>query len=111
MKIVYYVLLVLLTALFCFAGIVKLQDHPVHWAVFEKAGYSRSFFHGIAVMELLAAAGVWWPAGRTYALAGMFVIMIGAVVTHLKSHDAAWHYIVPVLVMACCWWLYSRQLS
>ncbi|MCW3465478.1 DoxX family protein [Chitinophaga nivalis] len=98
-KITHYFFMAILTVLFCWTGIVKLQDNPVHWAVFEQAGYSRLFFHLIGAVEIGLALAIWWPFLQKTAWLLMGAIMLGAIGTHIKSHDAAWHYIVPVVVL------------
>jgi putative oxidoreductase len=108
-KTIYFLLMTLLSALFLYTGIVKLQDNPIHWAVFQQAGYSKLFFHIIGLIEILLAAGLWWPITKRLTLLGMGAIMLGAIGTHIKSSDAAWHYMVPVVVLILAGILWQRR--
>ncbi|MEV2221853.1 DoxX family protein [Nocardia vinacea] len=62
----------------------------------EHFGYSVSAFRGIGVLEIAGALGVLaglvcWPLGAAAGI-GLVLLMIGAVITHVKAGDSAGEY-------------------
>jgi hypothetical protein len=102
MNIVLWVLQVLLALIFLAAGLIKLvrsreklrsqmawvEDFPT-WAVKSIGGVEILGAGGLIVPGLLHVAVVLTPLAAT----GLVIVMIGAVVTHLRRHE-----IVPAVV-------------
>jgi len=82
---------VLLTLEFAFAGITKLIGQEEGVQGFRNLGYSDNFRLFIGAAELAGAIGLLVPRLRGWAAAGLGIIMIGALVTHLRLHDTIAH--------------------
>lgn len=79
-KIVYYVLLVLVSVMFAFAAYSKLMAGPEEAAEFAKFHLPMWFMYFIGVAELAGAIGLWIPKLQKWAVWGLQIIMVGAVV-------------------------------
>ncbi|MDB4989532.1 MAG: DoxX family protein [Myxococcaceae bacterium] len=84
-----WVICVLLAALFAFAGLPKVMGDPRAVEGFAKAGYPGWFLLFIGAAEIAGAIGLLIPRLRFWAASGLFLIMVGAVGTHLRAGDAA----------------------
>lgn len=78
-KIVYYVLKVLISALFIFAAIPKLMADPMAVAGFTAAGLPLWFVYLIGISEVVGVIGLWIPFLRNWAALGLSVVLIGAI--------------------------------
>ena len=99
MNITLWVVAGLLAALFLASGIAKLAQpkeklvaSPTGAAL---AGYGPATIKGIGTAEVLAAAGLVLPAALgiapvlvPLAAVGLVLLMTGAIVTHLRRHEA-----------------------
>ncbi|MDB4985536.1 MAG: DoxX family protein [Myxococcaceae bacterium] len=83
-----WVICVLLAALFVFAGLPKVMSDPRAVEGFAKAGFPGWFLLFIGAAEIAGAVGLLIPRLRFWAAAGLFIIMIGAVTTHLRAGDS-----------------------
>jgi uncharacterized membrane protein YphA (DoxX/SURF4 family) len=106
MNIVLWVLQVLLALIFLAAGLIKLvrsreklrsqmawvEDFPT-WAVKSIGGVEILGAGGLIVPGLLHVAVVLTPLAAT----GLVIVMIGAVVTHLRRHEIG-PAVVPVVL-------------
>ncbi len=79
-NIVYNVLRVLLSALFIFSAYTKLSGDPTQVAGFATAHLPIWFMYFIGAAELLGAIGLWLPKLQKWAICGLEIIMVGAVV-------------------------------
>lgn len=82
-----WVICILLAALFAFAGLPKLMGDPMAVEGFAKAGLPGWFLLFIGTAEVSGAVGLLIPRLRFWAASGLFIIMIGAVTTHLRAGD------------------------
>lgn len=62
----------------------------------EHFGYSVTAFRGIGVLEIAGALGMlagtmWWPIGAAAGI-GLMLLMIGALITHMKAGDSVGEY-------------------
>ncbi len=80
-KIVYNVLRVILTALFLFSAYAKLSGDPMQVAGFATAHLPVWFMYFIGAAELAGAIGLWIPKLVKWAVCGLQIIMVGAIVT------------------------------
>jgi hypothetical protein len=97
------VLAVLLAAVYGFSGAQKLTATADSLKQAEHLGVSPGLNRTIGTLEVLAAAGLLiglaiWPLGVA-ASAGLVLLMIGAVVMHLRAKDGAARF-TPALVLA-----------
>jgi hypothetical protein len=90
----------LLAAVFLFSGSAKLFVPKEKLATVPLGGWtgdaSVGFVKALGVLELLAAAGLILPAALDIApvfvplaAVGVVVLMVGAMVTHFRRHEAA----------------------
>jgi hypothetical protein len=82
----------------------KLAGHPKMRHAADHFGIAWRRYRLIGVAELAAAVGVlvglvWRPAGLL-AAAGMVVLLIGAVITHLRAHDNVREALPALLALA-----------
>ena len=82
-----WVICVLLAALFAFAGVPKVMGDPRAVEGFAKAGFASWFLLFIGLAEISGAVGLLIPKLRFWAASGLFIIMIGAVSTHVRAGD------------------------
>jgi uncharacterized membrane protein YphA (DoxX/SURF4 family) len=83
-----WVICVLLAALFAFAGLPKVTGDPRAVEGFAKGGFPGWFLLFIGAAEIAGAVGLLIPRLRFWAASGLFIIMIGAVATHLRAGDS-----------------------
>lgn len=110
-KSIFYILLVLTSALFLFTSYDKLSGDPVAKAGFTVAHLSVGFMYFIGVCELLGAIGLWIPKLRNWAAAGLFIILAGAIVTTVifVSIPMATLPVVTAIVLAVVVWLGNKK--
>ena len=82
-KIIYYVLLAVISGLFLFSGVPKLLTIPVVATSFTGIGLPLWFMHIIGVGEILGAIGLWIRPLFRYAYEGLFLVLAGAFGTTL----------------------------
>jgi hypothetical protein len=82
-KIIYYVLLVVISGLFLFSGVPKLLTIPMAVAGFTKIGLPLWFMHIIGIGEIIGAIGLWIRPVFRYAYEGLFLVLAGAFGTTL----------------------------
>ena len=93
-KILLWVISILLTALFLFAGLPKLLMPA---KMLSQWVYAPWFLTFIGVCEILGAIGLLIPRLAALAASGLSVIMIGAVYT-LVTHHLTKELPVPIVV-------------
>lgn len=79
-KIVYYILLVLVSVMFVFSAYSKLSGDPMAAAGFAKAHLPLWFMYFIGIAELAGGIGLWIPKLQKWAIYGLYIILVGAVV-------------------------------
>src|SRR5262245_65263830 len=80
---------VLLCALFLYSGPPKWQDAPGPVEMFHQFGYSDGFRIFIGVCETIGGFALLFPMFAFWAACGLFVIMVGAIYSHLTHGQAA----------------------
>jgi putative oxidoreductase len=93
-KIVMWVVSILLTALFLFAGLPKLLTPA---KIMSQWVYAPWFLTVVGACETLGAIGLLIPRLAALAAAGLSIIMVGAVYT-LVSHHMTKELPVPIVV-------------
>ena len=93
-KIAMWVVTILLTCLFLFAGLPKLLMPA---KMLDKWIYARWFLTVVGVCETLGAIGLLIPRLAALAAAGLCGIMIGAVYTLIRVHELK-ELPVPIVV-------------
>ena len=96
----------LLTVAFLGAGGMKLADPEQAAENFAHFGYPAAFAMFIGLCEVAGAIGIWLPRLAGLAAAGLSIIMLGAIGSHLM-HDplqqAVGALVVGGLSMALAW--------
>lgn len=84
-KTIFYILLVLSSAVFLFSGSGKLVG--VEEAIKQNQSLNLDiwFIKLIGLFELMGIIGLWLPKFRPYATICLMVIMIGAIGTHIGA--------------------------
>jgi hypothetical protein len=79
--------------IFAVVGAAKLLALPPMRQAAAESGFSTTAYRGIGTLELAGAAGVALgpavPLLGGLAAAGLLLLLGGAVVTHVRNHDAA----------------------
>lgn len=99
MKIALWVVSILLTAQFLFAGGFKLLAPDKVRPMFAQFGYAPWFATFIGVCEALGAIGLLIPRLAALAAAGLSIIMVGAFFS-LATHHQLLQGITPLVVLA-----------
>ena len=94
-----WVLSILLAAMFLLSGAPKLLTPDKVKSMFVHYGYAAWFATFIGSCEVLGAIGLLVPRLAALAAAGLSIIMIGAVYTHL-SHQEYTHALIPTVLLA-----------
>ena len=95
-KIIYYILLVIISLGFIMAAVPKLMSDPMSVAGFQKAHLPLWFMYFIGIAEIAGAIGLWVRSLSVYAAAGLYIILAGAVVVTILFDNPALA-IVPVV--------------
>lgn len=90
---------VILSILFLLASLGKLTNNEAVIEMFSNWGFFNSFYLIIGVLELSLAILLLIPKTSLYSAISLFVIMIGALITHI-IHDPISQIIRPLIFMA-----------
>jgi uncharacterized membrane protein YphA (DoxX/SURF4 family) len=107
-RIALYVVSALLTALYLFAGIPKVAGQAQAAEGFAKLGYSDAFRLFIGASEIAGAIGLWIPRLAFWAAAGLAVIMVGAVYTHVAQAEAPTGAAIALILLGFIAWQRRR---
>ena len=85
------VLSALLAVVFTAAGVSKVMKVPAMVTAAEAHGFTADSYRNIGLLEVAGAAGLiiglWWaPLGIAAAL-GLTLLMVGAVIVHVRAKD------------------------
>lgn len=89
----------LLTALYLFAGGMKLYGPTEAVEGFRKLGYSDAFRLFIGAAEVSGAIGLWLPRLAFWAAVGLGIIMLGAIYTHISQAEGPWGALVALCLL------------
>ena len=84
---------------FLLASIGKLTSNPQVIGMFENWGYPTRFYLLIGILELVGAILILIPKTVFHTAIGLFIIMIGAMITHIVS-DPIINIIRPLVFMS-----------
>ncbi len=104
-----------LVVAFLMSGVVKLSGNALMLHDFKEIyGYSKGFMYLIGAFEILGAIGLivgfWRSKIATFSSAGLAIIMIGAVFTHLSAGQDLNVAIAPfILLVLTLIILFSRR--
>ena len=103
-KIVYYILLVIISLMFIMSGYMKVSSDPVSVAGFVKAHFPMWFMYFIGAAEILGGIALWIPKLAKWSSYGLYIIMAGAVVVTI-FFDNPLFAIMPVVVAAIIFYI------
>lgn len=103
-KIVYYVLLVVVSVMFVWSGYMKVSANPVSVQGFTDAHMAIWFMYFIGAAEILGGIGLWLPKLQKWAVYGLEIIMIGAVIVTVMNNPV-YMAIMPVIFGAALWYI------
>jgi hypothetical protein len=89
---------------FCMTGgVFELLGAKTTMDGIMKLGYPSYIIPALGLGKILAILAILWPGLprlKEWAYAGIFFNMVGAVVSHVANHDAAWSVAVTVVIAA-----------
>ena len=104
MNIFVWIVQVLLAAIFVVQGVVLISPPEPMKIIFDALPFSRTFMVVIGILQVLGAIGLILPWAlriqpnlTPLAAAGLTIIMIGAVMTHLMRGEVA--QAIPALII------------
>ncbi len=96
------ILKVLLALAFAAAGVMKLKGTPALVEQFAEFGFPPAWMYGVGVVELAGAVGLFVGPSGVWACIGLALLMVGAVVNHLKvGHPPAKWRPAAMLLIIC----------
>jgi DoxX-like family len=107
-----------LLAVFCaLNGVILISPPEPMKVVFDALPFSRGFMVGIGVLQVLGAIGLilpWalkiQPRLTPLAAAGLTIIMIGAIVTHLMRGEVAQAIPALIITLLAAFVVYARTV-
>lgn len=99
----------LLTALFLFAGGMKLSGRPEVIENFTRYGHGDAFRLFIGASEISGAIGLWIPRLSFWAALGLIAIMLGAIYTHVTNGENMFGPLIAALLLAFVAWARSGR--
>lgn len=107
----FWLLKILLAALFLLSGGAKLAGLPATVEVFERVGFGQWFRYFTALLELGGAAVLLWPSTTVFGALVLGIVSVGAFLAQLFAlHEDIIHTIVMMLVLGAIVWTHRDQL-
>jgi uncharacterized membrane protein YphA (DoxX/SURF4 family) len=111
-RIGFWLLKVLLAALFIFTGGAKLAGLPATVDVFERVGFGQWFRYLTALLELGGAALLLWPSTTAFGALLLTIVSVGAFLAQLLVlHEDIIHTIAMTLVLGAIVWTHRDQFQ
>ena len=89
----------LVASIFVISGVMKLAKAKPTVKTFNEMGYPQWFLHVIGVGEIAGASLLAIPATASVGVSLLGLILIGAVISHLKTGGQAAQAMIPAAVM------------
>jgi hypothetical protein len=110
-RIGFWLLKILLAALFSFIGAAKLAGLPALVDVFERVGFGQWFRYFTAVLELGGAALLLWPSTMALGASLLTMVSVGAFLAQLfVLHEDVIHASVLAMILGAIVWTHRNQL-
>lgn len=107
----FWLLKILLAALFLFTGGAKLAGLPAMVEVFEHVGFGQWFRYVAGLLEVSGAALLLWPGTTALGALVLTLVSIGAAAAQiLVLHEDVIHAIVMAIVLGAIAWAHRGQL-
>jgi uncharacterized membrane protein YphA (DoxX/SURF4 family) len=118
MNVFVWIVQIILAAIFMLHGIALISPPEPMKAVFDALPFSREFLVGIGVLEVLGAIGLILPWSLNIApkltplaAAGLSIIMLGAVVTHVSRGEIPQMIPTLVITLLAAFVAYARTIT
>ncbi len=86
-KFLYNLAVIFLTLWMVYASMLKLIDFPGMEESFMVWKYSKTFMYVIGGIEMLISILIFFPYTRRFGLAGLMMLMSGAMYTHFSNYE------------------------
>jgi DoxX-like family len=117
MNIFVWIIQVLLAAIFVVQGVVLISLPEPMRIIFDELPFSRIFMVAIGILQVFGAVGLilpWalniQPRLTPLAAAGLTIIMIGAVMTHLMRGEVAQAIPALIIMVLAAFIVYARTV-
>jgi hypothetical protein len=91
------ILKLLLSLIFVSAAVQKLNGKVApNW---DRWGYSRQFMYATGIAELVGLALFWWPGLELVGVAGLGLVILGALVTLIRHREGLSHIAFTTLTL------------
>ena len=107
----FWLLKILLAALFLFAGGAKLAGLPAMVDAFDRVGFGQWFRYFTALLELGGGALLLWPSTTAFGALLLTIVSVGAFLAQLLIlHEDFFHAIVLAVILGAIVWMHRDQL-
>jgi uncharacterized membrane protein YphA (DoxX/SURF4 family) len=107
----FWLLKILLAALFLFTGCAKLAGLPATVEVFDRVGLGQWFRYFTAFLELGGAILLLWPSATAVGALLLMIVSLGAFLSQLfVLHEDVIHTIVMASILGAIAWTHRDQL-
>ena len=65
----------------------------------DRWGYSRRFMYATGVAEVFALALFWWPGFELVGVAGLGLVLLGALATLIRHREGATHVVLSAFTL------------
>jgi putative oxidoreductase len=108
----FWLVKILLAALFLFAGGAKLAGTPAVVDMFERVGFGQWFRYFTALLELGGAGLLLWPSTTAFGALLLTIVSLGAFLAQLLLlREDLVHTIVIAVILGAIMWMHRNQLQ
>ena len=91
------ILKLLISVVFVGAAVQKITGKVApSW---DRWGYTRQFMHATGIAELVALALFWWPGLELVGVAGLALVLLGALATLIRHREAPSHFALSAVTL------------
>ena len=91
------ILKLLISLIFVSAAVQKLNGKVApNW---DRWGYSRQFMYATGIAELVGLALFWWPGLELVGVAGLGLVILGALATLIRQREGLSHIAFTTLTL------------
>ena len=91
------ILKLLISLIFVGTSLLKLTGKVApDW---KRWGYPRQFMYATGIAELVVVALLWWPGLSLLGVVGLGLMLLGAVATLVRHHEAVSHIAFTALTL------------
>jgi hypothetical protein len=91
------ILKLLISLIFIGAALQKFTGKVApNW---ERWGYSRQFMYATGLAEIIALAVFWWPGLELVGVAGLGLVLLGALATLIRNREGRSHIALTTVTL------------